>query len=129
MPLVAGYGAPMPRLTAPYNPNVHLAVRPIAPSGPPLPRSAVTVSGAATVRVFERAERDDALTAMMPASLRVKREREGPQAGVGRGGRHVRPPMAASPPAKRPREGTAGVDATDGSYLAFLEDMKELGAV
>jgi hypothetical protein len=37
--------------------------------------------------------------------------------------------MAASPPAKRPREGTAGVDATDGSYLAFLEDMKELGAV
>jgi hypothetical protein len=87
-------------------------------SGAPLPRESATVSGAATVRVYARAETNRELTSLVPASLRVRRE------------------AAAGPKAPRVAPLSAGVrdalpaaPAADGAYLDFLDDMKTLGAV
>jgi len=113
--------APPPRPAPPQLPGG--AACPLLPfeSAAPLPRESATVSGAATVRVYARAETNRELTALVPASVRVRRENAAPKgprvAPLSAGVRDALPPAAA------------GAPGADGAYLSFLEDMKELGAV
>ena len=73
------------------------------------------------MRVYARAETNRELTALVPASVRVRREAVGPKAP------RVAP-LSAGVKDALPAAGAAQGGA-DGAYLSFLEDMKELGAV
>lgn len=166
LPPPAAYAAPPHAFHYGSQPRAQASHPPAHYSQPPAqkPRADATISSQSTVKPVPRAEQNRELTALVPASLRIKREAADAKA---------RPLAPAAPlfyrPACRVRgssltatnarsslqapmkpralavpkptvgpapPGAAGASgapprpaaAADESYLAFLEDMKELGA-
>ena len=79
-----------------------------------------------------------ALTSMVPASLRIKREEtkvkpvrpKGPEVGAGFGLAPVSKPAVAVPPAAAriaAPSATTGI-STDAKYMEFMKSMNDLGA-
>lgn len=125
-----------------------LMMRPPLPPGPPpiplegdasgfrppgLQKPSYVKSAASTVIKRPLAQHTPELTAMVPASVRVRRETAAPKG-------KPKPPLSAAVAAPRPALSTLKLEASnfssapkphtiDDSYMAFVEDMKALGAL
>ncbi|PON93313.1 WW domain binding protein [Trema orientale] len=106
----------------------HTLNRPLAPQKPSYVKSA-----APTVVKRPLAQHTPELTSMVPASVRVRREMNAPKA-------KPKPSLSTSVAASKPVAPIVKTEATnsssapkpqsiDDSYMAFLEDMKALGAL
>ncbi|XP_010272187.1 PREDICTED: formin-like protein 5 [Nelumbo nucifera] len=114
----------------PFQEDDHSAVRPSVPQKPSYVKSA-----ASTVVKRPLAQHTPELTAMVPASVRVRREsavqKPKPRPSMSTG---ATAPRAAAPavPGKSESVNLSSAPKTqsiDDSYMAFLEDMKALGAL
>jgi hypothetical protein len=131
---------PPPKLPPPPGPPP--AGRAPGGGGATLAAAATTISGSSTVARRPVAHKDKALTSMVPASVRVRREdaprpkADAPRAAPGFGLAPVQRPAAAAPrpapgagPARPPGlagAGTGGVDAKLAAFMASLEDEELL---
>ncbi|KAJ8499872.1 hypothetical protein OPV22_010424 [Ensete ventricosum] len=137
-PMFAAPPGPPPYPRPPFQPGPLIqheddfdALRPSVPQKPSYVKSA-----ASTVVKRPLAQHNPELTAMVPASVRVRRETAAPKAKP-----KLQPSAAALGPATKPSALTSAgkPDTTttsapksqsmDDSYMAFLEDMKALGAL
>ncbi|URE18132.1 WW domain binding protein 11 [Musa troglodytarum] len=135
-PMFAAPPGPPPFLRPPFQLGYPIlqeddldALRPSAPQKPSYVKSA-----ASTVVKRPLAQHNPELTAMVPASVRVRRETAAPKAKP-----KSHPPATASvskpsvltSAAKPETAATSGPksQSIDDSYMAFLEDMKALGAL
>ncbi|CAL9194602.1 unnamed protein product [Musa hybrid cultivar] len=135
-PMFAAPPGPPPFLRPPFQLGYPIpqeddldALRPSAPQKPSYVKSA-----ASTVVKRPLAQHNPELTAMVPASVRVRRETAAPKAKP-----KSHPPGMASvskpsvvPSAVKPETATTSSpksQSIDDSYMAFLEDMKVLGAL
>lgn len=88
----------------------------------PAGAASFTKAAAPTVKKILPAQHNPALKALVPASVRIQRERE------------VLPPskrqrVLNTAPLRQAPTGAAGdQSATDDKYLSFLDDMRDLGA-
>jgi hypothetical protein len=132
---------PPPKLPPPPGPPPASAPR-AAGGGASIAAAATTISGSSTVPKRPVAHKDKALTSMVPASVRVRRQEaprpksDAPRAAPGFGLAPVQRPAAAAPPrpgagpaaAALPRPlgqagaGTGGIDAKLAEFMATLED-------
>ncbi|KAJ0677546.1 putative WW domain binding protein [Helianthus annuus] len=126
---------PMMRPPLPPGPPPHLMeefYRPTVPQKPSYVKSA-----ASTVVKRPLAQHTPQLTAMVPASVRVRRESAAPKAkpkpsvsSVSVVSHPAPTPTVLKPPTvKPPSSSAAKPTSVDDSYMAFLEDMKALGAL
>ncbi|KAJ0536433.1 putative WW domain binding protein [Helianthus annuus] len=126
---------PMMRPPLPPGPPPHLMeefYRPTVPQKPSYVKSA-----ASTVVKRPLAQHTPQLTAMVPASVRVRRESAAPKAkpkpsvsSVSVVSHPTPTPTVLKPPTvKPPSSSAAKPTSVDDSYMAFLEDMKALGAL
>ncbi|CAL9051438.1 protein EARLY FLOWERING 5-like isoform X1 [Musa acuminata AAA Group] len=136
-PMFAAPPGPPPYPRPPFQPGPLIqheddfdALRPSVPQKPSFVKSA-----ASTVVKRPLAQHNPELTAMVPASVRVRRETAAPKA------KPKPQPSAAMGPATKPSALTSAgkpdtattsapkLQSMDDSYMAFLEDMKALGAL
>eukprot|EP00887_Chlorella_sp_A99_P004077 scaffold11.g4077.t1 len=108
---------------------------------PPVVPKGATISGKTTVVTLPKAHEDKRVTALVPASVRVRREAapapkpvvRGAAAGTGPGfgllPRNLQRPAASTQPARAQGESGAAAPSVDAQYHDFLATMKELGAV
>lgn len=93
-----------------------------------VPVAAAVVSAAPTVRQYQRAERDAALTSFVPASVKraVAKGTGGAPPHPGGGGATTA--LVAAQQARQKEQAGRG-SRGEGDYDAFLDDMKTLGAL
>ncbi|KAF6145173.1 hypothetical protein GIB67_020364 [Kingdonia uniflora] len=126
-PMIMMMRPPLPPGPPAFQEDDHAAVRFSAPQKPSYVKSA-----ASTVVKRPLAQHTPELTAMIPASVRVRREtvtqKAKPKSALSLSARH---PQPASVPAFIGRSEPVGPKShsVDDSYTAFLEDMKALGAL
>ncbi|KAJ7945954.1 WW domain-binding protein 11 [Quillaja saponaria] len=107
----------------------HAAMRPPVPQKPSFVKSA-----ASTVVKRPLAQHTPELTAMVPASVRVRREtaiskaKAKPSVSTSTPVSGTAGPSVAKPESLKPSSAPKG-QSVDDSYMAFLEDMKALGAL
>ncbi|KAK4752910.1 hypothetical protein SAY87_021708 [Trapa incisa] len=134
------YGLPVPlpmmRPPLPPGPPPIMQQGELVPSQPPIPlKPSYVKSAAPTVVKRPLAQHTPELTAMVPASVRVRREAAVPKS---------KPKPSISAPLAPPRPSATTIakpeiisssssapktQSVDDSYMAFLEDMKALGAL
>lgn len=129
---------PPPMLRPSFYPGPPIQSEEFAAFGPrPQPQQPSYVkSAASTVVKRPLAQHTPELTAMVPASLRVKRESALPKPKPKAQQQSSAPTYSALKPSLTPIKSVAQPSASaskpqsiDDSYMAFLEDMKQLGAL
>ena len=104
---------PPPQRRPPKSNDGFFAAPRAAPAPKPVDPSAFTKSAAPTAKPIVRAEHNTALKALVPASVRVKRQG---------------PPEAKRPRIDAGRAINAAPSVQDEKYLSFLDEMADLGA-
>jgi hypothetical protein len=112
----------------PYRPQLRAVsaappIRPPPPAAAPDRRSAAafTKAAAPTVTKVLPAQHNPALKALVPASVRIQRERQGAPP-------MKRPRVMDAPGTSRPATNVSAPAPDDETYLNFLDDVRDLGA-
>ncbi|KAL8464910.1 hypothetical protein ACS0TY_034408 [Phlomoides rotata] len=133
---------PRPPFGPPLAPPPMMMRPPLPPGPPPIPHDNLNArpsvpqkpsyikSAASTVVKRPLAQHTPELTAMIPASVRVRRESAAPKSKPKASGPLTsNRPIVAPPIAKKETTAAPKPQSIDDSYTAFLEDMKALGAL
>eukprot|EP00803_Ostreobium_quekettii_P004545 evm.model.scf_248EXC.4 EVM.evm.TU.scf_248EXC.4 scf_248EXC:22709-27528(+) len=122
-----------PLQAAPPTSMPHLMLPPEVPQSAPAGKrdTKSTISAASTVTKRPLAQNDKALTSMVPASVRVRREAAGVQKPATKKpciapGYGLAPQMAAPSSALRPPD--SSTTSMDQKMMAFFQEVEELGA-